>query len=142
IRREGVIPSLYADARKVKQVVLNLLVNAIKFSHPGGKVEIVVRNIGGAVAIAVADHGIGMDPAEVELAMTRFGQVASAWTRRHDGTGLGLPLAIGLTELHGGKLTMHSTKGVGTTVTVTFPRERSQLVPEPANGGIRVAAHP
>jgi PAS domain S-box-containing protein len=137
IRREGVIPPLRADARKLKQIVLNLLVNAIKFSHSGGKVEIVLRNADGALAIAVTDHGIGMDGAEVELAMTRFGQVASAWTRRHDGTGLGLPLAIALTEMHGGVLDIHSTKGVGTTVTVTFPRERSQPMPEPASGVIR-----
>ncbi len=141
IRREGIIPPLLADARKLKQIVLNLLVNAIKFSHPGGKVEIVLRNQGGALAIAVVDHGIGMDGAEVELAMTRFGQVASAWTRKHDGTGLGLPLAIGLTELHGGTLTIHSTKDVGTTVTVTFPRDRSQPVPDPVRGGIRAVGH-
>jgi two-component system, cell cycle sensor histidine kinase PleC len=139
-RREGQIPPLRADPRKLKQILLNLLVNAIKFSHPGGKVDIVLRNVDGALAIAVTDHGIGMDATEVELAMTRFGQVASTWTRKHDGTGLGLPLAIGLTELHGGALTIHSTKGVGTTVTVTFPRERSQLMPEPepVGGAIRV----
>ncbi len=131
IRREGVIAPLRADARKLKQIVLNLLVNAIKFSHPSGKVDIVLRNVDGALAIAVTDHGIGMDGAEVALAMTRFGQVASTWTRKHDGTGLGLPLAIGLTELHGGTLTIHSTKGVGTTVTVAFPRERSQPMPQP-----------
>jgi two-component system, cell cycle sensor histidine kinase PleC len=140
IRREGQIPPLRADPRKLKQILLNLVVNGIKFSHPGGKVEIVLRNVDGALAIAVADHGIGMDATEVELAMTRFGQVASTWTRKHDGTGLGLPLAIGLTELHGGALTIHSTKGVGTTVTVTFPRERSQPMPEPepVGGAIRV----
>ncbi|HVB15391.1 MAG TPA: ATP-binding protein [Stellaceae bacterium] len=137
VRREGVIAPFLADARKLKQIVLNLVVNAIKFSNPGGKVEIVLRNQDGALAIAVVDHGIGMDAAEVEVAMTRFGQVASAWTRKHDGTGLGLPLAIGLTELHGGTLAIHSTKDVGTTVTVTFPRERSQPVTEPASGGIR-----
>jgi len=142
IRREGVIAPLRADARKLKQIVLNLLVNAIKFSHPGAKVEIVVRNVDGAVAIAVTDHGIGMDGPEVELAMTRFGQVASAWTRKHDGTGLGLPLAIALTEMHGGVLSIHSTKGVGTTVTVAFPRERSMPLPtpepEPVTGAMRV----
>ena len=130
IRREGEIPPLLADTRKLKQIVLNLLVNAIKFSHPGSQVEIVLRNQGGALAIVVVDHGIGMDPEEVALATTRFGQVASTWTRKHDGTGLGLPLAIGLTELHGGTLTIHSTKGVGTSVTVSFPRERSQLAPD------------
>jgi len=142
IRSEGVVAPLFADARKVKQIVLNLLVNAIKFSHPGGKVEIVLRNRDGVLAIAVTDHGIGMDSSEVELAMIRFGQVASPWTRKHDGTGLGLPLAIGLTELHGGTLGIHSTKGVGTTVTVTFPRERSQAMPEAelVSGAIRVVA--
>jgi signal transduction histidine kinase len=149
IRREGVIAPLRADARKLKQIVLNLLVNAIKFSHRNSKVEIVLRNANGAHSIAVIDQGIGMDSVEVELAMTRFGQVASTWTRKHDGTGLGLPLAIGLTELHGGVLTIHSTKGIGTTVTVTFPPERSQPRPhtrqlpqpqpeaEPATGAIR-----
>jgi PAS domain S-box-containing protein len=142
IHREGVIPPLRADSRKLKQILLNLLVNAIKFSHPGGKVEIVLRNVDGALAVAVTDHGIGMDATEVQLAMTRFGQVASTWTRRHDGTGLGLPLAIGLTELHGGTLTIHSTKGIGTTVTVTFPRDRSQPIPapEPVSGAIRAVA--
>jgi len=131
IRREGVIAPLRADARKLKQIVLNLLVNAIKFSHRSSKVEIVLRNVNGAHSIAIIDQGIGMDSVEVELAMTRFGQVASTWTRKHDGTGLGLPLAIGLTELHGGVLTIHSTKGIGTTVTVTFPPERSQPVSQP-----------
>jgi PAS domain S-box-containing protein len=139
-RREGAIPLLRADARKLKQIVLNLLVNAIKFSHVGGRVEIVLRNLGGALTIAVVDHGIGMDAAEIKLATTRFGQVASTWARKHDGTGLGLPLAIGLTELHGGTLTVYSTKGIGTTVTVTFPRERSQPAPEPVEIGTRAAA--
>jgi two-component system, cell cycle sensor histidine kinase PleC len=138
VRREGAIPMLWADPRKFKQIILNLLINAIKFSHSGGRIELVLRNLGGALAIAVIDHGIGMDGAEVSLAMTRFGQVASAWTRRHDGTGLGLPLAIGLAELHGGTLAIHSTKGIGTTVTVTFPRERSQPVADAAGGGIRL----
>jgi signal transduction histidine kinase len=101
---------------------------------------VVLRAVGGYLSISVVDHGIGMDSAEAKLAMTRFGQVASTWTRKHDGTGLGLPLAIGLTELHGGTLTVHSTKGIGTTVTVTFPRERSQPVAEPAGGGIRALA--
>ena len=141
LRREGVIAPLLADARKVKQIVLNLVVNAIKFSRTGGTVEIVLRNQGGALTIAVIDHGIGMDADEVELAMTRFGQVASAWSRKHDGTGLGLPLAIGLTELHGGTLAIHSTKEVGTTVTVTFPPERSQPLPESDGAAVRALAH-
>ncbi len=74
--------------------------------------------------IEVVDRGIGMDEAEIETAITRFGQVASTWNRRHPGTGLGLPLAIGLVELHGGRLTIDSKKGVGTTVTVCLPMDR------------------
>jgi PAS domain S-box-containing protein len=128
-RRDGDVPRLRGDSRKVKQIVLNLLTNAIKFSRPGGEVEIVLKSEAGATAVTVVDRGIGMEPHEVELAMTRFGQTASPWTRRHAGTGLGLPLAIGLAELHGGTLTVQSIKGVGTTVTVAFPPSRSEIGP-------------
>ncbi|HWD60763.1 MAG TPA: ATP-binding protein, partial [Stellaceae bacterium] len=124
-RREGEVPLLRGDLRKVKQIVLNLVTNAIKFSRAGGEVEIVLRGDAGAAVIAVGDRGIGMDAHEVELAMTRFGQVTDPWTRDHAGTGLGLPLAIGLAELHGASLAIDSTKGVGTTVTVAFPAARS-----------------
>jgi signal transduction histidine kinase len=65
-----------------------------------------------------------MDEAEVATAVTRFGQVASTWNRKHAGTGLGLPLAIGLIELHGGRLAIASEKGVGTTVTFWLPENR------------------
>jgi PAS domain S-box-containing protein len=126
VRRESEIPRFRGDLRKVKQIVLNLLTNSIKFSRPGGEVEIVLKSEGGGVAITVTDRGIGMDPQEVELAMAHFGQVTGPWIRQHAGTGLGLPLAIGLTELHGGTLKIQSIKGVGTTVTVAFPPSRSE----------------
>ena len=79
--------------------------------------------------VTVVDRGIGMDPEEVELATTRFGQVTGPWIRDHAGTGLGLPLAIGLAELHGATLTIKSIKGLGTTVTVAFPIDRSEGMP-------------
>jgi signal transduction histidine kinase len=120
------VPNLRGDLRKIKQIVLNLVTNAIKFSRSGGEVEMVLKSDAGAATISVVDHGIGMDPEEVELAMTRFGQVTGPWTRQHAGTGLGLPLAIGLAELHGATLTVNSIKGVGTTITVAFPAARSQ----------------
>jgi PAS domain S-box-containing protein len=126
LRSEGTIPRLIADPRKIKQIVLNVVSNAVKFSHPGGEIEIVLRQRGGGIAVAVIDHGIGMDAQEVALASTRFGQVASSLSRRHAGTGLGLPLAIGLVELHGGTLSIESTKGSGTTVTIAFPPDRSE----------------
>ena len=137
-RQHGEVPLLCGDLRKIKQIVLNLVTNAIKFSRGDGEVEIVLSHDDGAVAIAVTDHGIGMEPHEVELAMTRFGQVTGPWTREHAGTGLGLPLAIGLAELHGARLTVTSTKGVGTTVTVTFPVARSHGV-RGATGAARSA---
>ncbi|HEV2301788.1 MAG TPA: ATP-binding protein [Stellaceae bacterium] len=125
------VPELLGDVRKVKQILLNLLSNAIKFSHRGGEVEITLATEAGRIAVAVADHGIGMDKEEREVAVARFGQVASAWSRKHTGTGLGLPLAIGLAELHGATISIEGEKGVGTTLTLTFPRERS-LMPPPA----------
>ena len=118
------LPRLKVDALKLKQVFLNLITNAIKFSHPGGRVAVRSHRAEDGIRIDVVDHGIGMDPAEVETAITRFGQVASTWNRKHAGTGLGLPLAIGLVELHGGRLSIESAKGVGTTVTVFLPESR------------------
>ncbi|MGA2087722.1 MAG: ATP-binding protein [Stellaceae bacterium] len=124
------LPRYRVDSLKLKQVLLNLITNAIKFSHPGGHVELSARLVKNGLEIAVSDHGIGMDKMEIETAVTRFGQVASTWSRRHAGTGLGLPLAIGLVELHGGRLTIESVKDAGTTVRVFLPAERA--LPSPA----------
>ena len=118
------LPVVRADALKLKQIVLNLITNAIKFSHAGGRVLVRGRHSGDGLYIDVVDRGIGMDANEVATAITRFGQVASTWNRKHPGTGLGLPLAIGLVDLHGGRLDIASEKGAGTTVTVWLPRER------------------
>ncbi len=124
------LPRYRVDSLKLKQVLLNLITNAIKFSHPGGHVELSARLAKNELEIVVTDHGIGMDKMEIETAVTRFGQVASTWSRRHAGTGLGLPLAIGLVELHGGRLTIESVKDAGTTVRVFLPAARA--VPSPA----------
>ncbi len=119
------LPHLRANSLKLKQVLLNLITNAIKFSEAGARVLLSARFDEEGFHVSVADHGIGMDQTEVETAITRFGQVASPWSRRHPGTGLGLPLAIGLVELHGGKLRIQSQKNVGTTVTFSLPRARA-----------------
>jgi len=134
------LPRLRADQRQLKQVLRNLVTNALKFSHPGGHVLVQAHSEGGAIVIDVIDRGIGMDEAEIATAITRFGQVASTWNRKHAGTGLGLPLAIGLVELHGGTLEIKSRKGEGTTVTVSFPAERSVAL-EAALEAVRVAEH-
>ncbi len=119
------LPRLRADSLKLKQVLLNLVTNAVKFSEAGSRVVLSARFDEEGFHVAVTDEGIGMDEPEIETAVTRFGQVASPWSRRHPGTGLGLPLAIGLVELHGGRLQIESRKGIGTTVTFSLPRERA-----------------
>jgi PAS domain S-box-containing protein len=119
------LPLLRADATRLKQILLNLLSNAIKFTEAGGSVTVAVRRgADGSVGFAVSDTGPGMTPREIETALEPFGQVEASFSRRHEGTGLGLPLAVRLAELHGGSLTVESEKGRGTTVTVTLPPSR------------------
>jgi len=119
------IPMIYADVRRVKQVFLNLLSNAVKFTPRAGEVTVSAQfNDNGSLAVAFADTGIGMDEEEVTKALSTFGQVDSGLDRKHEGTGLGLPLTKGLMRLHGGTLEIESEKGHGTLITVTFPKER------------------
>jgi len=109
----------------VKQVLINLLANAIKFTPGGGKVRLSAAHArDGGLVLAVADTGIGIAKEDIPKALERFGQVDSKLSRRYEGAGLGLPLAKQLMELHGGALVLESELNVGTTVSVTFPRER------------------
>ncbi len=120
------LPRLLADERKLKQVVLNLLSNAVKFTPPGGRVTAAVHaDKSGAVAITVADTGIGIADADIALALAPFSQIDSALNRKFEGTGLGLPLAKALAELHRGTFKIASAPGRGTRVTVSFPAGRS-----------------
>lgn len=116
---------IYGDKRRVEQILLNLLSNAVKFTREGGSVSVSVRlNDDGSLSIAVSDTGVGMNEQEVGIALRRFEQVDSGLERKHEGTGLGLPLTRELMELHGGFLDINSMRGSGTIVTVTFPKER------------------
>ncbi len=124
------LPYLRADATRLKQILLNLVSNAIKFTEAGGEVVVSVRHgDDGGIAFAVRDTGPGMTEREIATALEPFGQVDASHTRRHEGTGLGLPLAQRLAELHGGSLVVSSVKGRGTTVTVTLPAERTMAIP-------------
>jgi signal transduction histidine kinase len=123
-------PSIRADDRRLRQILINLLSNAVKFTPEGGRIRVSSFAAQGGLAISVSDTGIGMASEDIPRAMTLFGQVDSKISRRHEGTGLGLPLAKHLIELHGGTLTIDSTVGAGTTVTFVLPAER--LVREPA----------
>ena len=119
------LPWVNADATKLRQILINLLSNAVKFTPRGGSVTISARREpDGAFCVIVADTGIGMDEREVVIAMEPFGQVENSLARSFEGTGLGLPLARRMAELHGGHLTLRSVKGVGTTVEVSLPSFR------------------
>lgn len=119
------LPDLRADPRRVKQIFLNLLTNAIKYSPKGGDVTLAAANDeDGVLRISVSDHGIGMSKEEADLAMKPFGRANDAYIRNIEGTGLGLPLCNGLIKAHGGRLEIQSIPKKGTTVTVVFPPER------------------
>ena len=121
---------LLADERRVKQILLNLLTNAIKFTPKGGEVLLIAQchaNSNGArtISLSVSDTGIGMNENDVAKAMSQFGQVDNVFSRTEEGTGLGLPLTKGLVELHDGHMEIESEKGQGTRITVHFPKERT-----------------
>jgi signal transduction histidine kinase len=120
------------ERAKLRQAFLNLLSNAVKFTEAGGSVTVFLREESDSVVAEIADTGIGMTRADVEIALTPFGQVDSRLERKYDGTGLGLPLAKSLVELHGGALEIESEKGVGTTVRVRLPREGAAEMPQAA----------
>ncbi len=113
-----------ADEQKVKQILLNMLSNAVKFTPGDGDIEVSLDQDVDGLWIRVTDTGIGMTPEEVELALTPFGQVESSFSRSHEGTGLGLPLAKAMVEIHGGRLTVVSEPGGGTTVGFNLPPSR------------------
>jgi signal transduction histidine kinase len=124
--------SIYAhvDERLIRQVVLNLLTNAIKFTNEGGKVTLsVVAEPGHDIVIQVQDTGIGIAPQDIARVIRPFEQVETVLSRSHGGTGLGLPLTSKLTELHGGTFDIQSEVGKGTTVIVRLPAERLRTSP-------------
>ena len=120
------LPGMQADERKLKQILINLLGNAVKFTPEGGHITLSAALAeDGGLMFRVADTGIGIAPEDIPTALSTFGQVDGTLARRYEGAGLGLPLSKSLVELHGGSLTLESEVGVGTRVTVRFPPERT-----------------
>ncbi|MDO8288260.1 MAG: HAMP domain-containing sensor histidine kinase [Parvibaculum sp.] len=116
------LPTLEVDGQRLKQVFINLLSNAHKFTPEGGRIFVVAqRTAGGGATIAIADSGIGMSADQISIALTPFGQVQSAYSRAHEGTGLGLPIAAALVRQHGGEFHISSKPDAGTTIVVTLP---------------------
>ena len=119
-------PPLWADATALKQILLNLMSNAVKFTPAGGRVSVdAFLGEGGRPTVRVTDTGIGIAAADIPRVLEPFGQVDDIMTRTYDGAGLGLSLARSLVELHGGSLEIASEVGAGTAVTVGFPPERT-----------------
>jgi two-component system cell cycle sensor histidine kinase PleC len=116
------LPCVRGDAAKLKQIFTNVLANAVKFTPSNGVISIeAMRTSGNGAAVLIRDTGVGMSAEEIDIAMTPFGQVDGGRARWREGTGLGLPIAKALIELHGGVLEVRSKKGSGTDVVIVFP---------------------
>ncbi|MGH6994274.1 MAG: ATP-binding protein [Stellaceae bacterium] len=117
-------PFIRADTVRLRQILINLVSNAVKFTEVGQVKISVAFDAASGFSFAVADTGIGMAPEEIETALEPFGQVDNAISKKYAGTGLGLPLAKTLAMLHGGRLEITSVKGAGTTIAAHLPPER------------------
>jgi two-component system cell cycle sensor histidine kinase PleC len=115
------LPPIAGDSVRLRQVFTNLISNALKFTRDGGSVDVIGKTRANGVVVIVRDTGVGMTPDEVAVALTPFGQVDASHARWREGTGLGLPIARALVQLHGGELKIISHKGQGTSVEVSFP---------------------
>ncbi|MGB4100917.1 MAG: ATP-binding protein [Alphaproteobacteria bacterium] len=124
------LPPLRAEERAIKQVLTNLMTNAIKFTPEEGEVRVSAKiDTFGHLCIAIADTGIGIAAEDIPMALAPFGQIESSLSRTTQGTGLGLPLTKALIELHGGELQIESAVGRGTTAMVVLPADRVILRP-------------
>jgi two-component system cell cycle sensor histidine kinase PleC len=119
--------SVRADERALKQMLINLISNALKFAPRGSAVEIAAVASEAVTEISVSDHGIGIAAEDIEKAVAPFSQLGDPMTRRHEGTGLGLSLVKALIELHGGRLEIDSAPGRGTSVRLLFPADVAEM---------------
>jgi two-component system cell cycle sensor histidine kinase PleC len=126
------LPLLLADERGIHQVLLNLVSNAVKFTPAGGTVTVFARRkSNGGLDVGVTDTGVGIDPDDIQAVFAAFGQGRHDISSPEKGTGLGLPIVRGIVEAHGGKVSLQSELGKGTTITCHFPRERISA-PQPS----------
>lgn len=130
------LPNVRADERRLKQMLINLMANAVKFTPAGG--HVLMRawlTVDGGLGLQVRDNGIGIAPHHLATALAPYGQIDNSLSRRLPGTGLGLSLTKAMAELHGGSLTLESAEGSGTTVTILLPPERVLHGDSGSNGG-------
>jgi two-component system cell cycle sensor histidine kinase PleC len=136
------MPSVFADRLRVKQILINIRSTAVKFTSEGGTVTLSARRHDDEfTVISVADTGAGMTAAEIDTALRPFGQVNQGFNKRHEGTGLGLPISLALARLHGGNLAVASEPGRGTCVSLFLPVYRQQDI-EPVRERAAIAVAP
>ena len=128
----GAAEAVQADRSKFKQVLYNLLSNAIKFTPPPGKITVVIKDTADQIVVSVHDTGIGMKPEDLPKLFREFEQIDGSYTRRYQGTGLGLALCRRFVEMHGGRIWAESQFGTGSTFTFTIPRE-PRLIADPVS---------
>ena len=136
------LPLMRLDAVKLRQIFTNLVSNAIKFTPEGGSVTLEAKQLpDGRVVGIVRDTGIGMNEHEIKIALTPFGQVDGSRSRWRDGTGLGLPIAKSLVDLHDGELRVTSLKNQGTEVCVILPPPSQLTISEARDAIMGTAGH-
>jgi cell cycle sensor histidine kinase DivJ len=130
------LPAMTGDPRAFKQIVLNLVSNAIKFTERGGQVTVAAGVSGPHLLLRVSDTGVGIAPDDLKRIGAPFFQAGKTYQRRHEGTGLGLSIVKSLVALHRGDLTVQSRLGEGTAVTVRLPLVHAPSPQRPAEGNI------
>jgi two-component system, cell cycle sensor histidine kinase DivJ len=145
------LPEINADKRAIKQILLNLVSNAIKFTDRGGRVTVSAEGEAGAIALKVEDTGVGIAEDDLPRLGAPFFQARGSYARPYDGTGLGISIVKGLVELHGGDIEIRSRLGEGTCITVRLPvhgetglrrEDRSNVTPlATAEPSVHTAGH-
>jgi signal transduction histidine kinase len=125
---DAAVGEIRADERKFKQILLNLLSNAVKFTPEGGRIAVAAAAVDNMIQVSVTDTGIGIAPEDCNAVFEEFRQVGSDYTKKAEGTGLGLALTRKFVELHGGKIWVTSEVGKGSTFTFTLPVTASREV--------------
>jgi cell cycle sensor histidine kinase DivJ len=136
----GTLDEMVGDKRACKQIVINLLSNALKFTGRGGQVSIAARLQGPSVLITVTDTGVGISPLDLAHLGNAFFQARSGLDRAYEGTGLGLSVVRGLVGLHGGSIALESAPGEGTCVTVRLPLDCRDACPGATTAKIETTA--
>ena len=122
-------PPLYADARAIKQIMINLVSNAVKFTPPEGHIDVIARKAAnGGIELTVKDNGPGIPKEKLDHVFEPFAQIDNRYDRQQGGTGLGLALVRNLAELHGGTARIESEAGRGTAVSVVLPAPQARRV--------------